>query len=674
MTAGVLQLRSSSTKMASDCMTMLYVMKIVPGTITMKKVVALEEEVALGIKEDSGVVLRLNRAVDEAEKEAVGLEEGEEDSSRIMETMILAALVGLEAEEEDLEVVQVMTVVKEEDEEDLAAEDLEVIYVPPPPPEEEDTIFAHYETGINFNKYDDILVDVSGNAPLAIMTFDEAGLCDTLNKNISKSGYVKPTPVQKHGIPIVLGGCDLMACAQTGSGKTVIYVPPPPPEEEDTIFAHYETGINFNKYDDILVDVSGNAPLAIMTFDEAGLCDTLNKNISKSGYVKPTPVQKHGIPIVLGGCDLMACTERTMVFVETKRKADFIATFLCQEKIPTTSIHGDREQREREQALGDFRTGKCPVLVATSVAARGLDIEHVQHVVNFDLPSSIDEYVHRIGRTGRCGNTGKAISFFDPESDTPIARSLVKVLSDKGGVFMQKSSYGFKVQTRLREVDRNLKYSQVNSAVHGLQQVKEVEAFSYKDLIWVKWKTPDVPVNTYIIDWCMDDETCEIDWQYTNTTNVSLNGASEPYQRYNITVSAVFDGKPGTPVSVQTYLKEAAPGPVSDVQAFNVQQTTATIKWREIPKNERHGFITNYTIFYKDDKGQESYVTVNSSVLEYLLDSLLPNTKYIVHVMASTKVGQTNSSETFFTTVRYSKYLTVQIKSLYCTVKYSLEA
>lgn len=188
----------------------------------------------------------------------------------------------------------------------------------------------------------------------------------------------------------------------------------------------------------------------------------------------------------------------------------------------------------------------------------------------------------------------------------------------------------------------------------GLQQVKEVEAFSYKDLIWVKWKTPDVPVNTYIIDWCMDDETCEIDWQYTNTTNVSLNGASEPYQRYNITVSPVFDGKPGTPVSVQTYLKEAAPGPVSDVQAFNVQQTTATIKWREIPKNERHGFITNYTIFYKDDKGLESYVTVNSSVLEYLLDSLLPNTKYIVHVMASTKAGQTNSSETFFTTVRYS--------------------
>lgn len=89
----------------------------------------------------------------------------------------------------------------------------------------------------------------------------------------------------------------------------------------------------------------------------------------------------------------------------------------------------DREQREREQALADFRTGKCPVLVATSVAARGLDIPDVQHVVNFDLPNNIDEYVHRIGRTGRCGNTGSAVSFYDPEADGQLARSLVTILS-----------------------------------------------------------------------------------------------------------------------------------------------------------------------------------------------------------------------------------------------------
>lgn len=93
-------------------------------------------------------------------------------------------------------------------------------------------------------------------------------------------------------------------------------------------------------------------------------------------------------------------------------------------------LSSDREQREREQALGDFHRGKCPVLVATSVAARGLDIENVQHVINFDLPSTIDEYVYRIGRTGRCGNTGRAISFFDLESDSHLAQPLVKVLSD----------------------------------------------------------------------------------------------------------------------------------------------------------------------------------------------------------------------------------------------------
>lgn len=91
--------------------------------------------------------------------------------------------------------------------------------------------------------------------------------------------------------------------------------------------------------------------------------------------------------------------------------------------------YSDREQREREQALADFRSGKCPVMVATSVAARGLDIPDVQHVVNFDLPKEIDEYVHRIGRTGRCGNTGRAVSFYDPDNDAQLARSLVTILS-----------------------------------------------------------------------------------------------------------------------------------------------------------------------------------------------------------------------------------------------------
>lgn len=90
----------------------------------------------------------------------------------------------------------------------------------------------------------------------------------------------------------------------------------------------------------------------------------------------------------------------TIVFVETKRDADFLASFLSETTHPTTSIHGDREQKQREEALADFKSGRMKILIATSVAARGLDIKNVNHVINYNLPKQIDDYVHRIGRTG----------------------------------------------------------------------------------------------------------------------------------------------------------------------------------------------------------------------------------------------------------------------------------
>jgi len=119
----------------------------------------------------------------------------------------------------------------------------------------------------------------------------------------------------------------------------------------------------------------------------------------------------------------------TIVFVEQKRVADYIAAYLCDVDIPTTSIHGDRQQPERELALRDFKTNKMKVLVATAVAARGLDIKGVNNVVNMDLPKTIDEYVHQIGRTGRLGNAGKAISFFNAEVDGPLASELIRILA-----------------------------------------------------------------------------------------------------------------------------------------------------------------------------------------------------------------------------------------------------
>lgn len=119
----------------------------------------------------------------------------------------------------------------------------------------------------------------------------------------------------------------------------------------------------------------------------------------------------------------------TLIFVETKKGADALEEFLYQNKYPVTSIHGDRTQREREDALKCFRSGDCPILVATAVAARGLDIPHVRNVINYDLPSDVEEYVHRIGRTGRMGNLGTATSFFN-EKNRNICSDLVELLTE----------------------------------------------------------------------------------------------------------------------------------------------------------------------------------------------------------------------------------------------------
>lgn len=119
----------------------------------------------------------------------------------------------------------------------------------------------------------------------------------------------------------------------------------------------------------------------------------------------------------------------TLIFVETKRMADSLSDFLINQNFPATSIHGDRTQRERERALEMFRNGRCPILVATAVAARGLDIPNVTHVVNYDLPTDIDDYVHRIGRTGRAGNTGMSTAFFN-RGNRGIVRDMLELLKE----------------------------------------------------------------------------------------------------------------------------------------------------------------------------------------------------------------------------------------------------
>ncbi|XP_054411543.1 probable ATP-dependent RNA helicase DDX4 isoform X5 [Pongo abelii] len=368
-----------------------------------------------------------------------------------------------------------------------------VTYIPPPPPEDEDSIFAHYQTGINFDKYDTILVEVSGHdAPPAILAafllpilahMMRDGITASRFKELQEPECIIVAPTRElvnqiylearkfsfgtcvravviyggtqlgHSIRQIVQGCNIL-CATPGrlmdiigkekiglkqikylvldeadrmldmgfgpEMKKLISCPGMPSKEQRQTLMFSATFPE--EIQRLAAEFLKSNYLFVAVGQVGGACRDVQQTVLQVGQFSK---REKLVEILRNIGD-----ERTMVFVETKKKADFIATFLCQEKISTTSIHGDREQREREQALGDFRYGKCPVLVATSVAARGLDIENVQHVINFDLPSTIDEYVHRIGRTGRCGNTGRAISFFDLESDNHLAQPLVKVLTD----------------------------------------------------------------------------------------------------------------------------------------------------------------------------------------------------------------------------------------------------
>ncbi len=118
-----------------------------------------------------------------------------------------------------------------------------------------------------------------------------------------------------------------------------------------------------------------------------------------------------------------------LIFVETKRRARELEIYLNDKNYSAIAIHGDKNQQERIQALDLFRTGRVKILVATAVAARGLDVNDIGFVINFDLPHDIDDYVHRIGRTGRAGCSGKAISFFN-ENNINLAVDLGHLLAE----------------------------------------------------------------------------------------------------------------------------------------------------------------------------------------------------------------------------------------------------
>ncbi|XP_077426023.1 putative ATP-dependent RNA helicase DDX5 [Vanacampus margaritifer] len=138
---------------------------------------------------------------------------------------------------------------------------------------------------------------------------------------------------------------------------------------------------------------------------------------------------------------------KTIIFVETKRRCDEITRRMRRDGWPAMGIHGDKSQQERDWVLNEFRYGKAPILIATDVASRGLDVEDVKFVINFDYPNSSEDYIHRIGRTARSQKTGTAYTFFTPnnmkqasdlisvlrEANQAINPKLIQMAEDRGG-------------------------------------------------------------------------------------------------------------------------------------------------------------------------------------------------------------------------------------------------
>lgn len=351
------------------------------------------------------------------------------------------------------------------------------------------------------------------------MGFSTLGINEDLLKALIAQGYKEPTPIQASAIPAVLKGKDVMAGAQTGTGKTAAFALPllqniiesdqqnhkiktlvltPTRELGQQVHKSFETYSQFTDIKstlayggvsiktqvkalkagaDILVAtpgrlfdhiVNGTVDLSnveYLVFDEAdrmldmGFIDEINRILKRLPPKRQTLLFSATFDeaifklskILLKNPELIEVNERNkattqveqvvynvdadrkrelvshligsknwqqvLIFTRTKHGADALAKEMCKDGLKTQSIHGDKSQGAREKALLEFKSGKTRVLVATDVAARGLDIEQLSYVINYELPYIAEDYIHRIGRTGRAGSTGLAISLLSPDEN-----------------------------------------------------------------------------------------------------------------------------------------------------------------------------------------------------------------------------------------------------------------
>lgn len=373
------------------------------------------------------------------------------------------------------------------------------------------------------------------------MKFSELGLSSALVRKCQSANFTEPTPIQTQAIPIILRGSDLIACAETGTGKTAAFLLPTiekitaeskpgirvlviAPTRElvsqieeaykqlasknfpgvsliggasmkmqcdalrrgvsvviatpGRLYDHIERGtLSLNKIDVLILDeadrmldmgflptmkrIFAKLPAVRQTLLFSATMSSPIRELARSIMNKPevvevsrlnkTPqtVEQVVYPVATASKTALLLNlletnnyERVIVFTRTKRGAERLAHILSAREMKASRIHADRSQSQRESALREFREGKTQVLVATDIASRGIDVDSVSHVINYDVPEAPQDYVHRVGRTGRAGNIGQAITLVTPVEEFAmrdierITEQKVKrvVLPDFGGM------------------------------------------------------------------------------------------------------------------------------------------------------------------------------------------------------------------------------------------------
>ncbi|MFC4157826.1 DEAD/DEAH box helicase [Chitinimonas lacunae] len=392
------------------------------------------------------------------------------------------------------------------------------------------------------------------------MSFDSLGLHPEIMRAVIDVGYTEPTPVQARAIPVVMSGRDVMAGAQTGTGKTAAFTLPvlhklqpyantsasparhpvraliltPTRELCDQVFASVNAygkylplratavfgGVDMDpqiaelrRGVEILVATPGRlldhvqsktvnlSQVEMLVLDEAdrmldmgfiydirriiGLLPTARQTLLFSATFAPEikrlsedfmrspelievarrnatnesvtqvlhPVEVGRKRALLAHLIRSHEMSQVIVFCRTKLGAERLSRELKRDGLEVESIHGDKAQAARLATLAAFKEGKVRVLVATDVAARGLDIEELPFVVNYELPTSPEDYVHRIGRTGRAGALGVAISLVAPEEDKPLA--LIRKMTGKPLELVPVPGYSPGTAPLPREESRN---------------------------------------------------------------------------------------------------------------------------------------------------------------------------------------------------------------------------